>query len=747
MSASHAAAVSDLRLRLLANGYEPLPIIAPGEPVKSAGKRPRISDWASVDITPATVRRWATELQRDTNTGIRCGALAGVDIDVLDAALARAIEDLALAMLGPTPLRRIGRAPKVLLAYRLTEPNPKIETPEMLLPGGAKVQVEVLAQGQQFVSHGTHPDTGQPYIWTAQAPEDVPLATVPAVTPGRMRAFIAAAEAVFRDAGGRTQKELDADNRPEPQRPEPRAANGEAGGFFREVNSRALANADIWVKSVFPAAYWQPNATTPPGAWRVASADLGRGYEEDIAIHTREGCQDFGTRESLTPIDLVMRWAGAPDATAAAMFLCERLSIDPAALGWKSRAKTEAPRQMEQPSRDAETGEARAPRRALWKDLAAWNPAEIPRRPWAVPGYLMRGSVSVLSGQGAGGKSSLVVAWTIALADGEAIGGFKPAQPMVVVNYNTEDDRDEQQRRYSAALDAAGKDGAAVMPRIVRCGPHDVGTLFERNPDTGRIVPTAAMEELKAICAESGADVLVCDPLAELHNAEENDNTAMRAVIAAFRTLAKDLGIAVLILHHDRKGNNAPGDMDRVRGASAISGAVRVMLTLTTMTAEEADKLGVQPEERRRHFRIDGAKSNYAPTQEAEWWRLEAREIGNGEQIAACLPWEPPTPFGGLSMQDVTKILHRIHQGTHSGHAFGATKQTGADWAGRIITETYGKTDKQAAAILAAWEENGVLIVDELDSPRRGHKRKAYAVDLDAFSEMRSQMKGAPGDE
>ena len=33
---------------------------------------------------------------------------------------------------------------------------------------------------------------------------------------------------------------------------------------------------------------------------------------------------------------------------------------------------------------------------------------------------------------------------------------------------------------------------------------------------------------------------------------------------------------------------------------------------------EEAEKLGIPPDQRRRHFRIDGAKSNYAPTQEAE---------------------------------------------------------------------------------------------------------------------------------
>jgi RecA-family ATPase len=90
------------------------------------------------------------------------------------------------------------------------------------------------------------------------------------------------------------------------------------------------------------------------------------------------------------------------------------------------------------------------------------------------------------------------------------------------------------------------------------------------------------MQELERLCEGAGAGLLVCDPLAELHNAEENDNTAMRAVIAAFRGLAQRLGIAVLILHHDRKGASTPGDMDRVRGASAISGAVRVMLTLTT---------------------------------------------------------------------------------------------------------------------------------------------------------------------
>jgi hypothetical protein len=374
----------------------------------------------------------------------------------------------------------------------------------------------------------------------------------------------------------------------------------------------------------------------------------------------------------------------------------------------------------------------------LWVDGELFNAAAIPRRPWAVPGYLMRGSVTVLSGQGAGGKSSLVVRWTINAATGQAIGQFVPSAPLKVVNYNTEDDRDEQQRRYSAALTASSH-GPEVLQRIIRCGPEDVGTLFERDPVTGRITPTAAMAQLEELCVTTEADVLFCDPLAELHNAEENDNTAMRAVVAAFRSLAKRLNIAVVILHHDRKGSSAPGDMDRVRGASAISGAVRVMLTLTTMTEEEADKLGIAPQERRRHFRIDGAKSNYAPTQEAEWWRLAAYEIENGEQIAACMPWQAPSPWAGLQWDQITKIMAEIEAGPGREGALWMVDKKGAYWAGHVIMKHSTLNEKQAGVLLKAWEANGAL-QHETFTNEKGNERNGYTVNRAKVSEMRQQQ-------
>ena len=306
----------------------------------------RFSSRASLSIDEGVIEQWARTVPRDTNTGLRCGRLVGVDIDVSDPTLAETIEALATAIIGPTPLKRVGRAPRLLLAYRQDQPLPKTETPELVMPDGEKAQVEVLRDGQQFVTAGIHPTTRQPYQWQGARPEDTPLSAVPLADPGRVAAFVAAAESILRDAGGRTEKEIAAEKAPaqmrEPKAEPRKAAGGES--FFKRTNTAALANCDAWVKALFPAARWQDNATTPPGAWRVTSKDLGRGLEEDLAIHTTEGCQDFGTRESLTPIDLVMRWGGAPDAPSAAFWLCERLGVSPASLGWvEATARDEAP--------------------------------------------------------------------------------------------------------------------------------------------------------------------------------------------------------------------------------------------------------------------------------------------------------------------------------------------------------------------------------------------------------------------
>ncbi|MGH7091934.1 MAG: AAA family ATPase, partial [Stellaceae bacterium] len=191
---------------------------------------------------------------------------------------------------------------------------------------------------------------------------------------------------------------------------------------------------------------------------------------------------------------------------------------------------------------------------ALWLDDDEWDEADIPCRPWLAPGFALRGAVSLLVGAPSAMKSSLMLGWAAAVALKHGYGRFQPAGSGGVIVYNIEDDKNEQRRRLSAVLRQFNATPRDVKGQLIRIGPSNIGTLFVRDAATGKITATAAMDELRTLIAERAPAMLIADPLAELHTAEENDNQALRAVIAEFRALAVEFQIAVILIHHTRKG-------------------------------------------------------------------------------------------------------------------------------------------------------------------------------------------------
>ena len=278
----------------------------------------------------------------------------------------------------------------------------------------------------------------------------------------------------------------------------------------------------------------------------------------------------------------------------------------------------------------------------VWLESEAWNPDDLPVRPWLAIGYFLRGHVTTIVGPGGVSKSSLVLAYVVALALKVELHGMHPRGEYRSFVFNAEDDADEQRRRLTAILAGFGRQPDAIAGKVFRTGPNKVGTLFERDPDTGDVYPTAAMTMLQEQIRFAKADVLFVDPLAELHNVEENDNGAMRAIVAAFRLMAKELNIAVVIIHHTRKGVMVPGDPDAGRGASAIVGASRVVLTLSGMSEEEAKAFGLPPDARSHYFRVDGGKANYSTLTGCEWFERISRVLANEDTVSVPEPWHPP---------------------------------------------------------------------------------------------------------
>jgi|GEM_PF-662499 len=195
---------TELRLQLHRNGYRPVPVLGAHVAMKAAGKRPMMKGWETVcaSADEAEIARWTKAQRNCTNTGLLCGTLVGIDIDVLDPQHAHRVTCIATEMLGMTPACRIGRAPKILLIFRTDAPFDKIQTPEFHMLDGTVARVEILATGQQFVAFGIHPDTKAPYYWPECSPLDVPLHELPTVTKERCTAFIAAAEKYLRKVGG-----------------------------------------------------------------------------------------------------------------------------------------------------------------------------------------------------------------------------------------------------------------------------------------------------------------------------------------------------------------------------------------------------------------------------------------------------------------------------------------------------------------------------------------------------------------
>ena len=349
----------------------------------------------------------------------------------------------------------------------------------------------------------------------------------------------------------------------------------------------------------------------------------------------------------------------------------------------------------------------------IWIDDTGWDEASIPRRAWVVLGYLIRGAVTVLSGPGSAGKSQITLAWAIALALGVRFSRFHPYAPATVVIYNVEDDADEQRRRMSAILRQFRAKPSDIAGRIIRIGPQAVGTLLRTDTLTKRLTPTAVLNEIETLLEERKPDVLFLDPMVELHDAEENDNTAVRMFMARLRALAIKYNCAICLIHHARKGvTGAAGDPDSLRGASAIVGAARVVLTLLTMDEEEAKSLGIPTDRRRGYFRLDGAKSNYAPIEEAEWLQRVEYELANGERVAAAEPWIPPSVWKDMTPDAIGETLTKIEAGPAPGILYAPSKRGAANgrWVGNAIMTVMGLNENQAGTVVRAWQQSGMLI-------------------------------------
>jgi RecA-family ATPase len=231
-------------------------------------------------------------------------------------------------------------------------------------------------------------------------------------------------------------------------------------------------------------------------------------------------------------------------------------------------------------------------------------------------------------------------------------------------------------------------------------------------------------------------DLIGIDPFIKSHGVGENNNVAIDMVAQVLTDMCAEHNIAVDIPHHVSKAkaaDNEPGDANRGRGASALKDAARLVYTLNAMAKEEAQKFGINDEERFAYVRMDKGKVNITPpARKAVWFHLIGIKIGNatemyksGDEVQCVEPWAPPDVMFGMSNAQENEILNKIDAGMEDGRRFSheSTAKTRAAW--KVVVDVVPQlNEQQAKEIIKTWMKETKQASAKLVS-RSYHNEKA----------------------
>jgi len=289
-------------------------------------------------------------------------------------------------------------------------------------------------------------------------------------------------------------------------------------------------------------------------------------------------------------------------------------------------------------------------------NLQPYETSSIPLRPWVFGKLALRKKVTVLVAPGGAGKSTLTITMALSKASARNIMGIDPLGLGRVAMYNNEDDMDELKRRTAAIMQRHGISFEDITDPIyedrtnifMQSGENNLFNIAKRSKDGKGIISDHA-DKLIAFLVQYKIDLVIIDPFAETHQAKENDNDEILRVAQMYRGVAQKANCAVLIVHHTRKPSNGSssghsGNLDSMRGASSLGGAVRIALTFDSMSKEEAKTYGIPPEQCHRYAKLVFAKANMSKMDEIFWFQWESETINatidnfDGEQVGVLIP-------------------------------------------------------------------------------------------------------------
>ena len=270
------------------------------------------------------------------------------------------------------------------------------------------------------------------------------------------------------------------------------------------------------------------------------------------------------------------------------------------------------------------------PKIVAWSDIP-----EVSRsREWLIPNWLPSNTATMFTGDGGAGKSWLTLQVVCEIASGYTDAFLNPeytpqklpkpddSHPSKPVVFATYEDEPTEIKRRIQKLESGFKwiQGAieTIKENLHIVDMRGIGSVW--GPGMGsHISVTGALlsagEELRTICKEQQARLLVLDPLSGAFGGNENDRTAVYDFVSSFRGWGDTEKCAMLAIGHLPKGNEGR--------AAGFSGSTAWEASARSMWKIEKEKDGDD-----FYWVLKHTKSNYAPRQKDKylakspygWW-------------------------------------------------------------------------------------------------------------------------------
>ncbi len=688
---SQIESVAAMRAQLWDAGFRPVSVI-------TNDKQPIGNDWvekARQDPPPAVV---FTPVAHALNTGILCNGLRAIDIDIDDKEVATRCRSLVVQRFGEAPIRMRRNSARCLILYRAA-----VGEPRKLVLKGEFGKIEALGKGQQFVAFGGHP-SGATLEWFPHPPGSEPISALPAISESDLLELFSELAPIIR-----ASKIPDADTS-DRQSGEPEADPLRIATALNAIPNNGPSDWEAWNRVGM--AVWRATGGSQIG-WHAFDAWSQRHPSYDHH-ETRSRWEHYFT---------------SPPTQIGAGSLFHMAE----------QSKEEEKKPEQQPTFAASPLD--------WDAMLAVQPRE-----WVYGHFLIKRFISVLGAPGGTGKTAYAFGIALSVATGRELLNEPVHEPGNVWIYNLEDPKDELLRRFRAACEHYAIEKTEILGRIFLDSGRDRPLVIAESTRDGGIIVSPVVPLLIAELKARDIRVLIVDPFVRSHRLEENANDQMDAAAAEWGRVADQANCSIFLVHHFRKGG-ASGDAAAFRGASAVIDAARAALSQATMSEKEAQRFGIDDNERWQYVRVDNAKLNLAPPPEATTWlRLVSVDIGNGkngrasDKVQAVERWEPPSAWDGMPWSMVLRILDKIDAGPGGDEYYALGKQAKGRWAGQVIMDDACKTEEQAKAILKSWKDSGVLEEGQYVSPSaKGRLAGCVRTNPAKVAEMRQQLSGQDG--